>query len=69
MAKITFKGTQIRFKPQHNFYHFRLKPNRSLPATLYHLQNPKWLPGGPKWPTGSRKGSTPKFFGAPINFP
>ena len=24
--------------------------------------------GAPKWPTGSGKGSTPKFWGAPVNF-
>ena len=24
--------------------------------------------GAPKWPTGSGKGSTPKFLGAPVNF-
>ena len=24
--------------------------------------------GAPKWPTGSGKGSTPRFWGAPVNF-
>ena len=41
---------------------------RSPPATPHHLQNPKWLPGAPKWPTGSGKGSNPRFLGAPVNF-
>ena len=42
---------------------------RSAPAMPHHLQNPKWPPGGPKWPTCSGKGSNPRFLGAVVNFP
>ena len=34
---------------------------RSPPATLKRLQNPKWPPGAPKWPT-------PRFLGVLSNF-
>ena len=40
----------------------------SLPATPHHLQNPKWLPGAPKWPMGSGKVPTPRFLGVLSNF-
>ena len=36
---------------------------QTSPATLHHLQNPKWPVWGPKWQTGSGKVSTPQVFG------
>ena len=44
------------------------KGTHSRPATLHLLKNPKRLPGTPNWTMGSGKGSTPRFFGAPVNF-
>ena len=41
---------------------------RSPPATLHHLQNPKWPPRATKWRTGSGKVSTPRFLGVLSNF-
>ena len=35
----------------------------SLPVTPHHLQNPKWLPVGPKMADGVWKGVYPKVFG------
>ena len=37
-------------------------------AMPHHLQNSKWLLGVPIWLTGSKKVSTPKFQGPPVNF-
>ena len=34
----------------------------------HHLQNPKWLLGGPKMADGSGKVSTHRFLGTPVNF-
>ena len=31
---------------------------QTSPATLHHLQNPKWPVWGPKWQTGTGKAST-----------
>ena len=40
----------------------------ALAHRLQCLQNPKFLPGGPKWPTGSGKVTTPRFLGVLSNF-
>ena len=40
----------------------------ALANSLQCLQNPKFLPGGPKWPTGSGKVTTPRFLGVLSNF-
>ena len=37
--------------------------NAAPPAKIQNGR--KW---GPKWPTGSGKVSTPRFWGAPVNF-
>ena len=40
-----------------------------VPEALTHcLQNPQWPPWGPKKNDGSGKVSTPRCFGAPVNF-
>ena len=40
----------------------------SPPESPHSLQNPKWPPGAPEWPTGSGKVSTPGFLGILSNF-
>ena len=41
---------------------------RSPPATPHRLQRRTACQWVPKWPTGSGKVSTPRFWGAPVNF-
>ena len=41
---------------------------RSPPATPHRLQRRTVCQWAPKWPTGSGKVSTPRFWGAPVNF-
>ena len=41
---------------------------RSPPATPHRLQRRTSCQWAPKWPTGSGKVSTPRFWGAPVNF-
>ena len=41
---------------------------RSPPATPHRLQRRTACQWAPKWPTGSGKVSTPRFWGAPVNF-
>ena len=41
---------------------------RSPPATPHRLQRRTTCQWAPKWPTGSGKVSTPRFWGAPVNF-
>ena len=41
---------------------------RSPPATPHRLQCRTACQWAPKWPTGSGKVSTPRFWGAPVNF-
>ena len=36
-----------------------MNSNAVPPGTPHHLLTPKWLPGGPKWPTVSGKRSIP----------
>jgi len=38
---------------------------RSPPATPHCLQNPKWVPGGPKWLRVFGKGFNHRLLGAP----
>ena len=38
------------------------------PATKHRLQNAKWPPRGPNWPTGSGNRSTLQILGTPITF-
>ena len=64
-ADISFaQMSEEHFENQH-------EKNTSLAAKgalAHHLQITKWPPGGPKWPTGSGKGSNPRLLGAPVNF-
>ena len=50
------------------FIFLPLDGTRSLPAMPHRLQTPKWLPGGPRWPMGSGKGSSHRLLGAPKTF-
>merc|ERR1712013_831417 len=43
-------------------------PSTPCISTNQRPRNPKWLPGAPKWPTGSGKGSNPRLLSAPVNF-
>ena len=38
------------------------------PATTHRLQRRTACQWAPKWPTGSGKVFTPRFWGAPVNF-
>ena len=40
----------------------------ATPATPHRLQRRTACQWAPKWPTGSGKLSTPRFWGAPVNF-